>query len=102
MLTVVRGLVYAVSQRQGRLYLHDQAQHVPGKKGPTATPTVAVVFALFAPAVLVQFVMANAVSLQGHGIQDHHLIICEAVGIDRAWYQGGATEQNAPPRTTPP
>jgi hypothetical protein len=29
------------------------------------------------------------------------LIVCEAVGIGPAWYQGGATEQNALPRTTP-
>jgi len=102
MLTVVGLLVYAVIQRQVRLYLHDHAQQVPGNKGPTATPTAAVVFALFAPVMLVQFVMDNATSLQGHGIQDHHLIICEAVGIDPAWYQGGAPEQNSLPRTTPP
>jgi transposase len=102
MLTVVGLLVYAVIQRQVRLYLHHHAQHVPGNKGPTAMPTAAVVFALFAPVMLVQFVMENATSLQVHGIQDHHLIICETVGIDPAWYQGGAPEQNSLPRTTPP
>jgi transposase len=102
MLTVVGLLVYAVIQRQVRLYLHDHAQQIPGNKGPTATPTAAVVFALFAPVMLVQFVMDNATSLQVHGIQDHHLIICEAVGIDPAWYQGGAPEQNSLLRTTPP
>jgi transposase len=84
MLTVVSLLVYAVIQRQVRLSLHDHAQHVPGNKGPTATPTAAVVFALFAPVMLVQFVMEKATSLQVHGIQDHHRIICEAVGIDPA------------------
>jgi transposase len=102
MLTVVGLLVYAVIQRQVRLYLHDHAQQVPGNKGPTAPPTAAVVFALFAPVMLVQFVMENATSLQVHGIQDYHRIICEAVGIDPAWYQGGAPEQNSLPRTTPP
>ena len=45
MLTVVGLLVYAVIQRQVRLYLRDHEQHVPGNKGPTATPTAAVVFA---------------------------------------------------------
>ena len=85
-----------------RLSLHDHAQQVPGKKGPTATPTAAVVFTLFAPVTLVQCVMENATSLQVHGIQDHQRIICEAVGIDPAWYQGGAPEQNALPRTAPP
>jgi hypothetical protein len=49
MLTVVGLLVYAVIQRQVRLYLYDHDQHVPGNKGPTATPTTAVVFALFTP-----------------------------------------------------
>jgi hypothetical protein len=61
-----------------------------------------VVFALFAPVMLVQFAMENASSLQVHGVQDHHRIVCEAVGIDPAWYQGGATEQNSLPRATPP
>jgi transposase len=102
MLTVVGLLVYAVIQRQVRLYLRDHAQQIPGNKGPTAAPTAAVVFALFAPVMLVQFVADNMTSLQGHGLQDHHLIICEAVGIDPAWYQGVATGQNALPRTTPP
>jgi transposase len=102
MLTVVGLLVYAVIQRQVRLYLRDHAQQIPGNKGPTAAPTAAVVFALFAPVMLVQFVADNRTSLQGHGFQDHHLIICEAVGIDPAWYQGVATGQNSLPRTTPP
>ena len=102
MLTVMGLLVYAVIQRHVRLYLHDHAQHVPGNKGPTATPTAAVVFALFAPGMLGHFVMENVTSRQVHGVQDHHLIICEAVGIDPAWYLGVAPEQNALPRTTPP
>lgn len=102
MLTVVGLLVYAVIQRQVRLYLRVHDQRVPGNKGPTATPTAAVVFALFAPVMLVPFVVDNTTSLQGHGVQGHHLLICEAVGIDPAWYQGVATEQNSLPRTTPP
>jgi len=102
MLTVVGLLVYAVIQRQVRLYLRDHNQHIPGNKGPTATPTAAVVFALFAPVMLVQFAMENATSLQVHGVQDQHLIVCEAVGIDPAWYQGVTTGHNSLPRTTPP
>jgi transposase len=102
MLTVVGLLVYAVIQRQVRLYLHAHDQQVPGNKGPTATPTAAVVFALFRPVMLVQFAVANTTSLQVHGVEDHHRIVCEAVGIDPVWYQGVATEQNSPPRTTPP
>src|SRR5919197_3621901 len=98
MLTVVGLLVYAVIQRQVRLYLRDHERHIPGKKGPTATPTAAVVFALFTPVTLVHFTLDNAPMLQVHGVQDHNLIICEAVGIDPAWYQGAATEQNSLPR----
>jgi transposase len=102
MLPVGGLLVYAIIQRQLRLYLHDHAQHVPGNKGPTATPTAAVVFALFASVTLVQCAVGKTISRQVHGIQDHHLLVCEAVGIDPAWYHGVATEQNARPRTTPP
>jgi transposase len=102
MLTVVGLLVYAVIQRQVRLYLRDHAQHVPGNKGPTATPTAAVVFALFAPVTLVQLAVGNTTSHQVYGIQDHHRLVCEAVGIDPAWYLGVTTEQNSRPRTTPP
>ena len=102
MLTVVGLLVYAVIQRQVRLYLRDHAQHVPGNKGLTATPTAAVVFALFTPVVLVHCAVDNTPSLQVHGVQEYHRIVCEAVGIDQAWYQGAATGQNSPPWTTPP
>jgi transposase len=102
MLTVVGLLVYAVIQRQVRLYLHDHDQQVPGNKGATATPTAAVVFALFTQVMLVQFVVDNIPSLQVHGVQEQHLIVCEAVGIDPGWYQGAATGQNSLPRTTPP
>src|SRR5262252_1597509 len=62
MLTVVGLLVYAIIQRQVRLYLRDHAQHVPGPKGPTVTPTAAVVFALFAPVTLVQLAVGNTIS----------------------------------------
>jgi transposase len=102
MLTVVGLLVYAVIQRQVRLYLRDHDQHVPGNKGLTATPTAAVVFALFTPVMLVHFAMDNTPSLQVHGVQEYHRIICDAVGIDQAWYQGMATGQNALPSTAPP
>jgi hypothetical protein len=44
----------------------------------------------------------NIPSLQVHGLQDYHRLICGAVGIAQAWYQGAATGQNSLPRTTPP
>jgi transposase len=102
MLTVVGLLVYAVIQRQVRLYLRDHARQLPGNKGLTAMPTAAVVFALFTPVTLVHFAVDNAPILQVHGIQEDHLIICEAVGIDRAWYHGTAVGQNSLLSATPP
>ena len=71
-------------------------------KGPTATPTAAVVFALVTPVTLGHFAVDQAPILHVHGIQEDHLIICEAVGIDHAWYQGVAAGQNALLSTTPP
>jgi hypothetical protein len=102
MLTVMGLLAYAVIQRQVRLYLHEHDQQVPGNKGLTATPTAAVVFALFTPVMLVQFAMDNVSSFQVHGVQDYHLLVYDAVGIDQVWYQGVAAGQNSLPRTTPP
>ena len=102
MLTVVGVLVYAVIQRQVRLYLCEHARHIPGNKGLTATPTAAVVFALFTPVMLVYSTVDNSPSRQVYGVQDDHLLICEAVGIDPAWYQGAAPGQNSRPRTVPP
>src|SRR4029434_1908128 len=48
MLTVVGLLVYSLIQRQVRLYLRTHDQQLLGNKGLTATPTAAVVLALFA------------------------------------------------------
>src|ERR671910_755888 len=82
MLTVVGLLVYAVIQRQGWLYLRDYDQQLPGNKGLTATPTAAVMLALFAQVALVQFTVDNTPHHQVHGVQDCHLLVCDAVGID--------------------
>src|SRR5215468_11258686 len=87
MLTVVGLLVYAVIQRQVRLYLHAHDQQVPGNKGPTATPTAAVVLALFAQVALVQFWLGEHAVAQVYGVQPHHLLVCEALGLDHAWYE---------------
>ena len=87
MLTVVGLLVYAVIQRQVRLYLRTHDQHVPGNKGETAMPTAAVVLSLFAPVAVVQMQISNAVVRQIYGVHPHHLMICDALGLDRAWYE---------------
>ena len=102
MLTVVGFLVYRVIQRQVRLSLRTHDQQLPGNKGPTALPTAAVVFDLFTPVTLVHFAVDNVPILHVHGIREEHLIVCDAVGIDRAWYQGAAAGQNSLLSTTPP
>jgi hypothetical protein len=54
MLTVLGLLVYNVIQRQVRLSRRTHDQQIPGHKGMTATPTAAVVLALFAHVALLQ------------------------------------------------
>src|SRR5438093_5018039 len=83
MLTVVGLLVYSIIQRQVRLYLHTHDQQVPGNKGATATPTaVVVVLSLFAQVALVQFWIDNQEVAQVYGVQHHHLLLCDALGLD--------------------
>jgi transposase len=91
MLTVVGWLVYGLIQRQVRLYLQDQAQHVPGNKGPTDTPTAAVVLSLFTPVMMVQVQVDKTTVRQVYGWQDHHAMVCDALGIDRSWYEAHST-----------
>jgi hypothetical protein len=76
-------LVDAVRQRQVRLSLPHQDQHVPGNQGETATPTAAVVFSLLAQGIVVQSAMGQTVALHIYGLQPSPLTVCEARGMDR-------------------
>jgi len=87
MLTVVGLLVSSIIQRQVRLSLRTHDQQLPGNKGPTALPTAAVVLALFAQVALVQFWIGEHEVVQMYGLQPHHLLICDALGLDHAWYE---------------
>ena len=102
MLTVVGLLVYAVIQRQVRLALREQEQHLPGNKGPTATPTAAVVLALFAHVTMGYFQVGQTEMRHVYGLQDHHGMVCDALGIDRSWYEASTTHQNSPASATSP
>lgn len=86
MLTVVGLLVASIIQRQVRLYLQTHDQQLPGNKGMTATPTAAVMLALFAHVTMIQFEVADQQIAQIYGVQPHHLLICDALGLDHAWY----------------
>jgi hypothetical protein len=86
MLTVVGLLVYSIIQRQVRLYLRTHDQQVPGNKGATATPTAPVVLALFAQVALVQLWIGDQEVVQVYGLQPHHLLLCDALGLAHSWY----------------
>ena len=85
MLPVVGLLVSSIIQRQVRLYLQTHTQQLPGNKGMTALPTAAVMFALFAHVALIQLEAAEQQITQIYGVQPHHLLICDALGLDHAW-----------------
>jgi transposase len=88
MLTVLGLLVYSIIQRQVRLYLCAHDQQIPGNKGATATPTATVVLSLFRQVTLVQCWIDTQEVVQMVGVQPHHLLVCDALGVDRAWYEG--------------
>ena len=86
MLTVLGLLVYSVIQRQVRLYLRTHDQQLPGNKGLTATPTAAVVLALFAHVALVRLWIEGQEVAQLSGVQPYHRLVCDALGLDSSWY----------------
>ena len=94
MLTVVGLLVYSLIQRQVRLYLLTHDQQVPGNKGATATPTAAVVLASFAHVALVHFWVGDQAVEQLYGVQPHHLLCCDALGLNHSWYEVPSAQKN--------
>ena len=86
MLTVLGLLVYSIIQRQVRLYLRTHEQQLPGNKGLTATPTAAVVLALFTQVALVHVWIDEQEVRQLSGVQPHHRLVCDALGLDASWY----------------
>lgn len=94
MLTVVGLLVYSIIQRQVRLYLRTHDQQVPGNKGATATPTAAVVLSLFAQVAVVQLWLGDQQVEQVYGVQPHHLLFCDALGLDLSWYEASSAYKN--------
>jgi hypothetical protein len=52
----------------------------------TATPTAAVMLALFAHVALIQLEVDDQQIVQIYGVQPHHLLICDALGLDHAGY----------------
>jgi hypothetical protein len=48
----------------------------------TATPTAAVVLALFAQVALIQFAVEDQQVEQMYGVHPHHLLVCDALELD--------------------
>jgi transposase len=86
MLTVLGLLVYTLIQRQVCLYLHTHSQQLPGNKGPTAIPTATVVLTLFSPVMMVHVHQGTRAVYQMYGVHADHLMVCDALGLDHAWY----------------
>jgi transposase len=101
MLTVLGLLVYSVIQRQVRLYLRMHDQQLPGNKGLTATPTAAVVLALFSPVALVQLWLDEQEITQLSGVRPYHLWVCDALGLDSSWYEVSSAPKNGRDIQTP-
>ena len=101
MLTVMGLLVYAVIQRQVRLYLQTHEQQVPGHKGETATPTAAVVLAFFEPVAVVHLLIDTTEVQQLYGLQAHHLLVCDALGLDHTWDEAPRVHKHTEGARTP-
>jgi hypothetical protein len=82
-------------QRQVRLYVQRQQQQLPGNKGMTATPTAAVVLALFTSVMMVQLAVDTRIVRHVYGVQGHHLMVLDALGLDRAWYAVPSHQENS-------
>ena len=94
MLTVLGLLVYSIIQRQVRLSLRTHDQQLPGNKGLTATPTAAVVLALFTQVALVQLWVDEQEVVQLSGVQPYHRLVCDALGLDSSWYEASSAQKN--------
>ena len=102
MLTVVGLLVYSLIQRQVRQYLQQQHASIPGNKGETTEPTAAVVFESFTSVTLIHLDHDGADGCQVQGWQAHHQLICQALGVDCAWYEGTTNQKINPMRLRAP
>ena len=100
-LTVLGRLVYSMIPRQVRLSLRTYDQQIPGNKGATATPTAAVVLSVFASVALVQLFIGEPEVDQGYGLHSHHLLRCDALGLDDSWDQVPSAQKNAKGMQTP-
>jgi hypothetical protein len=74
--------------------LQQHHQAIPGNKGKMVMPTATVVLASFAQVTLVSLELDGADVQQVHGWQEHHWLICQALGVNDSWYQSSANQKN--------
>lgn len=58
-------------------------------------PTAAVVLTLFAHVTIVHLELDDTKVRQVHGWQEHHRLICDALGVSYAWYEIDADSKNS-------
>jgi hypothetical protein len=101
MRTVLGLLVYSVIQRHVRLSLRIHDQQIPGNKGMTATPTAAVVLGVFAQVSMIQLEADNQQVEQIYGVHFHHLLLCDALGLDSSWSERPSAQKKGRDLQTP-
>jgi hypothetical protein len=101
LLTVVGLLIYTGIQRQVRLHLRTHEPQLPGHTGETATPTAAVVFTRFSPVAWVHIRRGGQTVYQMSGVQSDHVLICDALGLNYAWYEAPMAHKNSKRTHTP-
>ena len=93
-------LGYSVIQRPVRLYLRTHNRQLPGNQGLTTTPT-AVVVALVAQVALIQVWIDEQEAVQIAGVQPHHRLGCDALGLDFSRYAMPSAQKNGRDIQTP-
>jgi hypothetical protein len=59
------------------------------------------VLALFAPVAMVHLQIDTAEVAQVYGLQAYHLLVCDALGLDHAWYEAPPTHKTVEQAHTP-
>jgi len=60
-----------------------------------------VVLALFAQVALVRLLIGEQEGTQLSGVQPHHLLVCDALGLDSSWYAVPSIQKNGRDFQTP-
>ena len=101
---VLHSAISTPDSGEGELKLYGRATEVDDRRIRDGSPGVwwaerpseaAVVFSLFTPVMLVQLLLDSTPVPHIYGVQPHHLMICDALGLDRAWYAVPSHQENS-------